>query len=82
MATCGWLMMGKPMVVPKIPGLVMVKVPPWISSGLSCLERARPARSFSRRARPVSDSSSALRTTGTISPWSSATAMPMLTSPR
>jgi hypothetical protein len=40
MTTCGWLMIGKPIVVPKIPGLVMVKVPPWISSGLSCLLRA------------------------------------------
>jgi len=51
-ATWGWLMMGRPKVSPNTPGLVMVKVPPVISSGLSCLVRARSARSFRARARP------------------------------
>ena len=44
-ATCGWLMMGNPNSAPKMPGLVMVNVPPCTSSGFSCLVRARVARS-------------------------------------
>ena len=82
MATCGWLMMGKPITVPKTPGLVMVKVPPCTSSGESFLARARSARSPMRRASPTRESSSAFLTTGTMSPQGSATAMPRFTSPR
>ena len=40
-AACGWLMIGVPMIEPKTPGLVIVKVPFWTSSGLSFLP-ARP----------------------------------------
>jgi len=43
-------------------------------------ERARAARSTMDRCRPTMFFSSALRITGTISPFSSATAMPTLTS--
>jgi hypothetical protein len=32
-ATCGWFMMGVPMIEPSEPMLVTVNVPPWISSG-------------------------------------------------
>ena len=77
-ATCGWLMIGSPNCAPKLPGLVMVNVPPCTSSGLSFLARARSATSAMARDRPRMLSSSARLTTGTISPFSSATAMPRL----
>ena len=35
-ATCGWLITGNCIIVPYWPGLVMVKVPPAISSADSC----------------------------------------------
>ncbi len=82
MAACGWLMIGVPITDPNTPGLVMVKVPFWTSSGLSFLARARSPRSLIARARPSSDSSSACLITGTMSPQSSATAMPRLMSRR
>src|SRR5947209_2431964 len=50
-------MMGAPAYDPKTPGLVMVKVPRWISSGDSFLVRARSPRSLIARASPDSDSS-------------------------
>jgi hypothetical protein len=81
-ATCGWLMIGIPAYGPNPPGLVIVKVPRWMSSGDSFLVRARSPRSLIARARPWSESSSACLITGTMSPQSSATAMPMLTSLR
>ena len=71
-------MIGVPNCSPKIPGLVMVKVPPPTSSGLSFLPRARSARSTMARAMPRKLFSSASLMTGTIRPQSSATAMPML----
>src|SRR6185436_6499126 len=49
-ATCGWLMIGTVNVVPNGPMFVMVNVPPMISSGPSCFERARAARSSISRA--------------------------------
>src|SRR5262245_21371066 len=45
MADCGWLMIGVPWNVPKLPGFVIVNVPPWTSSGRSFFVRARSARS-------------------------------------
>src|SRR5437868_4118119 len=72
--------MGVPMRPPKPPGLVIVKVPPCTSSGLSCFVRARSPRSLTARARPSSDFSSEFLITGTINPQSSATATPILTS--
>src|ERR1022692_1706753 len=80
MATCGWLMMGVAITLPKLPKLVIENVPPCTSSGLSCRERARVARSTMERCRPSTFFSSAWRITGTISPFSSATAMPTLIS--
>src|SRR2546426_6043252 len=41
MATCGWLMIGAPAYEPNTPGLVMVNVPRWISSGDSFFARAK-----------------------------------------
>ena len=55
-------------------------VPPCTSSGLSCRDRARAARSTIERCNPSTFFSSAWRITGTISPFSSATAIPMLIS--
>ena len=81
-AACGWLMIGVPMTEPNTPGLVIVNVPRCTSSGLSFLVRARSPRSLIARARPSSDSSSACLMTGTMSPQSSATAMPRLMSRR
>jgi hypothetical protein len=80
MPTCGWLMIGVPNSEPNTPGFVTVKVPPWTSSTLQLLVRARSARSFTARARPSTFFSSALRMTGTIRPQSSATAIPRLMS--
>ena len=76
MPTWGWLMIGVPKRLPKTPGFVIVKVPPWTSSTLSFLARARSARSFTARARPRTFFSSALWITGTMRPQSRATAMP------
>ena len=80
-ADCGWLMIGVPWNVPKLPGFVIVNVPPWTSSGRSFFVRARSAMSWIARAVPVRLRSCALRMTGTMSPLpsSSATAIPRLT---
>ncbi len=69
-------MIGVPKSEPKTPGLVTVKVPPWISSGFRRFVRARSARSWDARASPRIDFSSAFLMTGTIRPQSSATAIP------
>ena len=79
-ATCGWLMIGMPNCAPKMPGLVMVNVPPCTSSGFSFFVARAAARSSIARLRPSRFFSSAFLITGTISPWSSATAMPRLMS--
>jgi hypothetical protein len=80
-ATCGWLMTGVPKRLPKTPGLVMVKVPPCVSSGLSFLLRARSARSLAVLASPTRLSWSAFLMTGTSRPRPGmSTAMPMLMS--
>src|SRR5258708_9035054 len=81
MATWGWLMMGVPIRLPKVPTLVIVKVPPWVSSGLSLLWRALSAREFTFLVRPTRLSWYALRITGTMRlPLGSAVAMPILIS--
>jgi hypothetical protein len=51
-ATCGWLMIGRPNTAPKIPGLVIVNVPPCTSSGLSCFDLARAREVLNRAAQP------------------------------
>src|ERR1035441_1487215 len=65
MATCGWLITGVPIKLPKLPELVREKVPPVTSSGLSWRERARAARSTMERCKPSTFFSSAPRITGT-----------------
>ena len=77
-AACGWLITGVPNCSPKMPELVSVNVPPATSSGASFLLRARSAMSTIPRAMPRKFFSSSCLMTGTISPQSSATAMPML----
>src|SRR5439155_7930058 len=78
---CGWLITGVPWNVPKLPGFVIVNVPPWTSSGVRRLVRARSAMSAIPRAMPSRLRPSACLTTGTMSPLppSSATAKPRLT---
>ncbi len=63
-ATCGWLITGTVISVPKPPALVMVKVPPEMSSIVSRLERARDASPDISRAKATSRFSSARWTTG------------------
>ena len=46
MALCGGFKMGVESIEPKIPPLVIVKVPPVNSSKLSLPSRARPENSF------------------------------------
>src|SRR5918995_998949 len=48
-------MIGRPNCAPKLPGLVIVKVPPCTSSGLSFLARARSATSWIAFDRRVDD---------------------------
>jgi hypothetical protein len=80
-ATCGWLMTGVAMIEPNWPGLVIVNVPSWTSSGLSVRDRAERASSLMRLESPSAERSCAERITGTMSPSSpSDTAMPRLTS--
>src|SRR6266511_3865396 len=54
------------------PGFVIVKVPPWTSSGRSCFSRARLATSAIAFANPSRLSVSAFFTTGTMRPLPSA----------
>ena len=67
-AHCGGLMTGTLMIEPNGPGLVIVNVPPWTSSGVSFLFRARVATSLTARARPIRFIVSAPLTTGTMRP--------------
>ncbi|CAB4851940.1 unannotated protein [freshwater metagenome] len=67
-ATCGWLMIAIVSTLPEEPLLVMVNVPPEISSGESLRVRARLARSLTSRAMARKRFESAERTTGTNRP--------------
>ena len=79
-ATWGWLMTGAVMSVPNPPGLVMVNVPPEISSAPSFLVRARLARSAISLAIDRSRLQSASWMTGTMRPSKlRSTAMPRWT---
>ena len=51
-AAFGWLMTGRPISPPKMPGLVIEKVLSCTSSGFSFLVRARSARSLMARCKP------------------------------
>ena len=75
MATCGWLMIGVSKSAPRLPVLVMVKVPPARSSGVILLLRVRAARSAIARASPAMLRSPAFLTTGTMRPFSVSTAI-------
>ncbi len=46
MATSGWLIIGVPMTLPKVPTLEIVKVLPLISSPANLFSLAFPANSF------------------------------------
>ena len=69
--------MGVDISEPYTPPFVMVNVPPVSSAMLSLLSRALPASSPISFSMPANVSLSALRTTGTTSPRSVPTAMPM-----
>src|SRR6478735_3286209 len=73
-ATCGLLMIGVSHRAPKLPRLVIVKVPPDSSSGPILLVRVRWAKSAIFFARPATDRSPASLTTGVSRPFSVSTA--------
>ncbi len=75
-------MIGTLIIEPYGPGLVIVNVLPWTSSGRSFLFRVRVARSLIARAIPVTFMVSVPLITGTMRPLSVATATPRLTKPR
>ena len=77
-ATSGTLMIGIVRFDPNQPVLSMVNVLPPKSSRRSLPARARAATSAMARFRPLIESWSTSRTTGTSSPSSTATATPML----
>ena len=70
---------GIPNKVPKTPGLVIEKVDSWISSGDKFPERALSAKSAIFFDISVTLSESASLTTGTMSPGSKSTAIPIFT---
>ena len=71
-------MIGMPNSAPNTPGLVMVNVPPETSSGLSCLLRARVREVGDGAAQAEQVLLVGVLDDRTISPQSSATAMPTL----
>src|SRR5690606_33310191 len=75
MADCGALMMGVDIIEPKTPPLVMVKVPPVISSMVSLLSRALVASSTTAFSMAWSESESVFRMTGTTNPFGADTAI-------
>src|SRR5450759_1319517 len=77
-AACGCLIIGWLATHPVEPVLLSVNVPPWTSSVLSCLLRARSTRSLIDRTRSVKPRWSASFRTGTMRPSGMETAMPML----
>src|SRR5699024_10077943 len=81
-AASGGLMMAVKSSIPYIPRLLIENVPPVNSSGCSLPDFARSARSRDSRPIWLTLLWSASVITGTISPLSKATAIPMLTAPR
>ena len=77
MPTCGVLRIGVESSEPKMPPLVIVKVPPCSSASASLFSRACVARSAISCSISAKLLRSASRTTGTTSPSSAPTAMPM-----
>src|SRR5680860_1273164 len=77
--TWGWLMMGVPKTLPKVPTLVTVYVPSCTSSGFKRFSLARDAKSLTTFAIPTRFNWSAFLITGTIRlPLGIAAAMPIL----
>ena len=76
-APSGGLITAVNSLMPNIPRLLIEKVAPVYSSGLSLRDRARSASSLTSPAISSSDFASAARTTGVIKPFSVATATPM-----
>ena len=74
MATWGWLMIGVSNSAPRLPVLVIVKVPPESSSGPILLVRVRSATSAILRASPAIERSPASLITGVSRPFSVSTA--------
>src|SRR5690554_5951190 len=68
-------MIGVDNIEPNTPPLVMVNVPPVISSTVICPSRALVAKRLISASIPRNDNNSALRTTGTINPFGPETAM-------
>ena len=79
MPASGLLMIAVKLSISNIPRLLMVKVPPDSSSGFSLFSLVRAARSLLIQAISGRVIRSASRITGTRSPLSVATAIPMFT---
>ena len=73
-ALCGGLIIGVESIEPKVPPLVMVKVPPVISSTEIFPSRTFVAKSFIFNSIPLKDKVSASLIIGTISPFGPETA--------
>ena len=72
---CGGLIIGVDNILPKTPPLVIVNVPPVISSTVICPSRALIAKRLISASIPRKVKFSALRTTGTINPFGPETAI-------
>ena len=81
MATSGWLIIGVPITLPKVPTFEIVKVLPLISSPANLFSLAFPANSFTLAAIVFKSLVLAFFTTGTIKfPLGNAVAIPILIS--
>ena len=74
-ALCGGLIIGVDSIDPKTPPLVMVNVPPVISSMVICPSLALIAKRFTSLSTPLKLNFSAFLITGTINPFGPETAM-------
>ena len=72
---CGGFIIGVDNMEPKTPPLVMVKVPPVISSIVICPSLALIARRFTSLSTPLKLNFSAFLITGTIRPFGPETAI-------
>ena len=72
---CGGLIIGVDNIEPNTPPLVMVNVPPVISSMEICPSLARKAKRFTSLSTPLKDKFSAFLITGTINPLGPETAI-------
>ena len=72
---CGGLIIGVDNIDPNTPPLVIVNVPPVISSTVICPSRARNAKRFTSLSTPLNVKFSAFLITGTINPLGPDTAI-------